>query len=91
VSNDKSFALYALVLVSGVASVITASVIEGVTTLPSPAVFLEHVMLGLLMRASYKSFAGWSWDDWAFTGEPKVAAAGADFIPPTGATAGARG
>ena len=90
-SNDKSFALYALFLVAGVVCLLSSVVVAGVTTLPAPLVFLQEVSLGLLMRASYKSFAGWNWADWTFTGEPKVAAAGADFIPPSGATAGARG
>jgi len=61
VNNDKVFTAYALFLVSGVASVITATVMAGVTALPTLAVFLEHLMLSLLFRAAYKSIGGFDW------------------------------
>ena len=60
-NNDKVFAAYALILVSGVASVITASVMASVAVLPSLAVFLEHLALSLLFRAAYKSIGGFDW------------------------------
>ncbi len=59
--NDRAFAIYALIVVSGVASVITASVMAGIATLPTPLVFAEHIALSLLFRASYKSFGGFDW------------------------------
>jgi hypothetical protein len=61
VNNDKVFSAYALILVSGVASMITATVMAGVATLPTLAVFLEHLMLSLLFRAAYKSIGGFDW------------------------------
>lgn len=68
-NTDKAFAAYALILVSGVASLLTASVLVGFATLPSPGVFLEHVALGLAIRAGYKSIGGWNAADWSITGE----------------------
>ena len=59
--NDRAFHYYALFLVAGVASVITASVMAGLATLPTPLVFAEHLALSLLFRASYKSFGGFDW------------------------------
>jgi hypothetical protein len=89
--NDKSFAAYALILIAGVTSVLTASVLAGFARLPSPQVFLEHVALGLLMRASYKSIAGWNWADWTLTsGRAADATATAGFSS-SDATAGAEG
>ena len=60
-NNDRFFAVYALLLVGGVASVITASVMAGVATLPTFAVFMEHIVLSLLFRAAYKSIGGFDW------------------------------
>ena len=61
VDNDKLFSLYALTLVAGVASVITASVMAGVAALPTLGVFLEHLALSLAFRGAYKSFGGFEW------------------------------
>jgi len=60
-NNDRIFAAYSLTLIAGVASVITASVLAGVAALPTLAVFLEHLLLSLLFRASYKSIGGFDW------------------------------
>lgn len=60
-TNDRIFAAYALVLVAGVASVITASVTGGIAALPSAGVFLEHVALSFGFRAAYKSLDGFDW------------------------------
>jgi len=79
--SDNAFAVYALILISGVASVITASVIAGVAIPPSPGVFLEHVLLGLTVRAAYKSMAGWNWADWSFTSETAAEATAATGLP----------
>ena len=68
--TNKAFAVYALTLIAGVGSVLAASVLAGITTAPSPAVFMEHVALGLMMRAAYKSIGGWDWADWSLTSEP---------------------
>jgi hypothetical protein len=63
--NDKAFAIYALLLIAGVASMITASLVAGFATLPSPIGFVEHLALGLAFRAAYKGFGEFSWDDWS--------------------------
>ena len=47
--NDKSFAVYALILLTGVVSVLTATVLSGITRVPPPLVFLEHVAMGLMI------------------------------------------
>jgi hypothetical protein len=88
VQNDKAFAVAATVLFAGLASVLTASVLVGFAALPAPLVFLEHVAMGLAMRASYKFIGGWNWADWTLTSEPA-----SEFeapVLPTG-TAGAEG
>ena len=59
--NDRIFAAYALILVAGVASVITASVVSGIATLPSAGVFLEHLALSFGFRGAYKSLDGFDW------------------------------
>ena len=56
--NNKAFALYTLLIISLFASVITASVMAGVATLPTPIGFIEHVGLSLVTRAAYKSLDG---------------------------------
>jgi hypothetical protein len=63
--NDKLFTAYALVLIAGVASVVTASVAAGVAVLPTPLVFVEHLCMSLLFRAAYKSIGGFDWPIWA--------------------------
>lgn len=73
--NDKLFAAYALILISGVVSTITASVMAGFASLPTALVFFEHVALGVAMRASYKFIGGFDWADWSFTRD-RVAEAG---------------
>ena len=60
-NNDKAFIVYALTLAAGFASVITASVIAGFTTLPTTGVFLSHLAMSLSVRLAYKSFGGFDW------------------------------
>lgn len=60
-SNDKVFGIYALGLIGMVAATWAALVAVGVATLPSMAFLVEHVALGLSLRAAYKSFAGFDW------------------------------
>ena len=69
-NNDKAFAIYAVALIAGVASVLTASLVAGIATLPSPLGFFEHVALGLAFRAAYKGFGEFSWDDWSLLNDP---------------------
>ena len=88
--KNRTFAAYALILIAGVGSVLMTSVLAGVSTAPSPLAFLEHVALGLTIRAAYKSFGGWDWADWSITSEPtgeELAAAG--YLRSSGGTAGA--
>jgi len=67
--NDKVFTAYALLLIAGVASVITASVLAGTASLPTPVSFLEHLALSLGFRAAYKGIGGFSWDEWSLMGD----------------------
>ena len=90
--NDKSFAAYALILLAAVASVLTATVLAGITRVPPPLVFLEHVAMGLLIRAAYKSTGGWNWADWSVGNERAGAAIAATGYPSiSGSTANAEG
>ena len=56
--STKAFTIYALLLISLFASVITASVMAGMATLPTPLGFAEHLGLSLVIRAAYKSLDG---------------------------------
>lgn len=89
-NRDKAFAIYAITLICAVASVITASVMAGFATLPSPLMFVEHVALGLGIRFAYKWVGGIDVADWTIFGEPIAAApAAAEAVTPAGATADA--
>jgi hypothetical protein len=66
--NDRVFAAYVVILFPGFASLITASIVTGIASVPSPVSFLEHLALSLGFRAAYKSLnGGFSWDDWSIT------------------------
>ena len=67
--NDKAFAIYALALITAVASVLAAFVIVRPAAVPSAVIFIEHLLLGLGVRAAYKSLHGFDWSDWNFMGE----------------------
>ena len=54
--NDKAFTIFAVALVAGVLSVITASVTAGIATMPTLFTFVEHLALSLTFRWAYKSF-----------------------------------
>jgi hypothetical protein len=66
--NDKAFAIYALTLLAGLASLLTVALVAGFATLPAPLGFFEHLALGLAFRAAYKGIGGFSWDDWSLLG-----------------------
>jgi hypothetical protein len=86
--NDKMFAAYLLILITGVTSTLATSVMAGFASLPSPLVFLEHVALGLAIRASYKSIGGFDWADWSIGGLPSGAASQAkELLSPPGEAA----
>jgi hypothetical protein len=56
--NDKAFGIWVILLISGISTVVTTQVLAGTAMLPSIAVFVEHVVLGLLIRGAYHSFDG---------------------------------
>lgn len=58
--NDKAFIVYALSLLIGISAVATLVVSSGASSFPTPLYFIEHVTLGLAVRAYYKSFDGTS-------------------------------
>ena len=60
-SNDKDFTIYAIALIAGISTVLAIAISAGIGAMPSAATLVEHVGLGLLVRASYKSFAGPGW------------------------------
>ena len=88
-NRNSIFVIYALTLIAGVASIITASLMAGFATLPTPLVFIEHVAMGLAIRAAYKYIGGFDLSDWTLTGEPISAATEAAEQLPAGATADA--
>jgi hypothetical protein len=56
--NDKVFIAYAMALILGISIVVTTMIWIGTGHFPAVAFVIEHVSLGLLIRASYKSFDG---------------------------------
>ncbi len=63
-TNDKAFHIYAALLVSGVITLLTVIVTSGVAAVPAPLFLAEHLGLGLLFRASYKSLESPQWPYW---------------------------
>jgi len=55
VESNRAFGIYAALLAGGVFSVVSASVMAGVTALPGIVTFVEHVSMSLLFRTAYKS------------------------------------
>jgi hypothetical protein len=60
-ANDRAFTVYAVTLIAIITSVITATVLAGIATLPSAGVFLEHLALSAGFRAAYHSLGGLDW------------------------------
>ena len=60
-TSDRAFAIYAFGLIAGIFSLITATVLIGISAAPSLDFVVEHVGMGLLVRGSYKSFDGSNW------------------------------
>jgi hypothetical protein len=60
-SNDKAFTFFAVALVAAVLSVLTASVMAGVASVPTPLSFVEHLFFTVGFRAAYKSLDGPVW------------------------------
>ncbi len=80
--NDKLFAVYALTLVAGVFAVLTATILGGITEMPSPVTFAEHIALSLCFRGAYKSVGGFGWEEWNVFGTAAADIDG-DATPPT--------
>jgi hypothetical protein len=84
-SDNKAFAAWALSLVAGAAILVIAVTSTGLTSLPDPFTFLQKVAMGLSVRAAYKWFGGWDWNEWSIAGD----AVGSDSHVPSDATADA--
>lgn len=85
-NDDKVFAAYAFALIGGAAMVLTALLMAGIAHVPPAAMIVQEVGLGLLIRAAYKSIAGWNWADWSVTSDRirETAETGGDMLtPPT--------
>lgn len=67
--DNKAFAVWTLLLLAGTASLVAMLTLTGLTTLPDPLTFLQKVMMGLGVRASYKWFGGWDWAEWSIGNE----------------------
>lgn len=55
-NNDRAFAIFSVILVGAVLSVLTASVSAGLATMPTAFTLVEHIALSLTFRAAYHSF-----------------------------------
>jgi len=58
VQNDRIFAIYAIGLIGCVLSLLACTVSVGLASVPAFAVLVEHIAMGLAVRAAYKSFDG---------------------------------
>ena len=68
-SDNKAFAAWALFIVTGAAILVTALITTGLTSLSDPFTFLQKVAMGLSVRAAYKWFGGWDWNEWSIAGD----------------------
>lgn len=85
-NNDKAFAICTVTLIAAVLSVLTASVMSGFASLPTPLAFVEHLFFTVGFRAAYHSLEG---PGWAFPPARSEEPAGSMEIPATGRAAGA--
>lgn len=67
--NDKAFAVYVLLMVGGLLSLLTALTLSGSASVPPLPGLLGHFAMGLGIRAAYKWVGGWDWADWSITGD----------------------
>lgn len=63
--NDRVFAAWALLLATGVVTLLTILLIANGRTFPAPLVVAEHVALGLSVRFAYKWIGGFNRADWS--------------------------
>ena len=68
-NNDKSFWIFAIALISGVATLLAVMVATGIAAIPTPQTFVVELALALGVRASYKSLGGFDRSDWSVLGE----------------------
>jgi hypothetical protein len=59
--NQKVFTIFAITMIAGTATVITAAVTLQGGSFPPVIYLIEHVVLSLLLRSAYKSFDGTNW------------------------------
>lgn len=71
-SDNKSFAAWALFIITGAALLVAALTTSGLTSLPDPFTFVQKVAMGLSVRAAYKWFGGWDWAEWSIAGDATV-------------------
>lgn len=57
-NDDRAFLTYAVALAAGVTSLLTFILFTQAGSIPEPVYVLEHVALGLSVRAYYKAFDG---------------------------------
>ena len=80
--NDKAFIVYALVIFTGVATIMTTVLATSAPYLPSPLNIVEHLALSLGFRAAYKTMGGGGWEEWSLMShrDAHVDVDGADVI-----------
>ncbi len=86
--NDKAFTAYALLLIAGTAAVLTFAVVAQGGSFPPVVYMIEHLLMALALRASYKCFDGPAW--FPYPSERKDASEEAEVTIPNSA-AGALG
>jgi hypothetical protein len=85
--NDQTFKTYAVTLIGAAVLLLATLLTLGIAGAPTPFFFAEHVVMGLMIRAAYKSFDG---PGWAIPGlgisdaVEQAPAAPADAIPSAG-------
>ena len=81
--DNKIFAGWALLLVSGSALVLGSMFLMGVASFPPLATLLTDIAMGLGIRAAYKQVGGWDWNEWkwSFAGDSAEAIAAVARIP----------
>ena len=91
-NDNKAFATWALFLIAGSAALMTFLVQVLGAQLPPFLTIVEHVAMGLCVRAAYKSTGGWNWADWSIAGDSTAVVAAEEGVEAhPGATAGAMG
>ena len=79
-SSDRAFAIFTLVLVGGLAALLTTLMQSESAIVPTPVSFIEHVAISLAFRFAYKWIGGGDVSEWipAFITDGDVGGAVAD-------------